>query len=971
MMCRCSLVTLFLLLTVICNAQDSTSRWTWMSGDVTIPEYAIYGQRGIPSKDNTPGPRFESCKWTDKKGRLWVFGGQSMDEFQNRLVLNDLWVYDPATDEWTWISGDSTNLSPAVFGVKGIPDSKNHPASMSSAAYWTDKDGNFWLYQNNLWKYDPVAYQWTWVSGDSSQADIAAVFGTIGVPGNNNTPGTWFCTGNWIDKDGNFWFYDQSPLATKDALWKYDPAVNMWTCVRTDSLTGRPVYGSKGVAASANTPAPRLNNKTFTDGDGNLWLFGGLISQPTRWPSGFYNDLWKYNIQTNQWMWVNGDSVIDVVDRFGPQGIPSDLNKPGGNTAANAWVDKAGNFWFLGGSGNYNTPLSVFWKYDPSSDLWTWISSGSSVYGEQGKSAIKNYPGARYSGLTWTDTAGNFWLFGGNRNSSYTSVGVYSIGDLFNDLWKYDLSTGMWTWMKGGNSGNDPTEYGNKGVPAVRNNPGARSGGTTWVDASDNLWLFGGSRNAGRNDLWKYDPFANTWTWVMGDSVAYPPNGAGIFGTRGMPAATNVPPMRTGSNGWKDRDGNFWMYGGMSPQPFYNSLNDLWKFDPVTGMWTWMDGEKTVDALPVFGIKGIPAAENTPGSLYQAATWIDKSGNLWLFGGSSTSKGFLNDLWKYNISSGKWTWIQGDDTTYAIGKYGKKGVPSSSNRPGARVASVYWTDHSGNFWLFGGQAAVMGTEGLWVAADLNDMWKYDPVTNKWTWINGDSTSIVNGVWTTVVPKFGEKGVESSLNSPGALALNESNGSWTDINGNLWLSQGGTLWRFNPNTNQWAWMDGDSSYMTMASYGTQGIPSASHSPGSRYSSLSWTDSKGNFWLYSGNTIAKSILVDYEDLWRFTPPISLISNDSIPGDTIIGDSTTLPASIKVYPNPFRNILSVSSSQKDSVSIIKAYSISGALLLQINTKSLKTDIDMSSFPAGAYIIVAEDGSHRKVGQKTVIKQ
>jgi hypothetical protein len=942
-----------------------------MSGDVTIPEYAIYGYRGVPSKNNTPGPRFQSCKWTDKKGRLWVFGGLSMDEFQNRLVLNDLWVYDPATDEWTWMSGDSTNLSPAVFGVKGIPDSKNHPASMAGAAYWTDKNGNFWLYQNNLWKYDPVTYQWAWINGDSTGADTEPVYGTIGVPGNNNTPGTYLSNGNWIDRDGNFWLYGASWLIGKYALWKYDPSVNMWTCVRVDSLTGKPVYGSKGIAASANTPAPRLDSKTFTDTDGNLWLFGGYIDQGKRWPSGFYNDLWKYNIQSNEWMWVNGDSVYDAVDRFGPPGVPSDLNRPGGNSGANAWADAAGNFWILGGTGTYNTPLSVFWKYDPSSDLWTyWTVPGHSVYGEQGQPAITNYPGPRYSGLTWTDSAGNFWLFGGDRNSSFISVGNYMIGDLLNDLWRYDMSTGMWTWMKGGNSANNPTQYGKKGVPAIRNNPGPRTGATNWVDASDDLWLFGGAVTGPRNDLWKYDPVVNTWTWVMGDSSAYPSDGTGIFGTRGVPSATNIPPMRTAGMGWKDKDGNFWMYGGTSPQPSYNSLNDLWKFDPISGMWTWMNGEKTVDVHPVFGTKGIPAAANTPGSLYQAATWTDKSGNLWLFGGSETWDGFLNDLWKYNISLGKWTWVQGDDTTFAIGKYGKKGVASPSNKPGARVASVYWTDHSGNFWLFGGQAAVMGTEGLWVASDLNDMWKYDPVTNEWTWISGDSTNIVNGIYTTVVPIFGEKGKENSLNTPGALFLNETNGSWTDRNGNLWLSQGGTLWRFNLKTNQWAWMDGDSSYATMASYGTHGTPSIGHGPGSRFGSMSWTDSKGNFWLYSGRAIAKSILVDYEDLWRFAPPVSLIPVDSIPGDTTVAVNP-LPASIKIYPNPFRNIVSVSSSQKDSIAFIKGYSMSGALLLQVNTKSLKMEIDMSSFPAGAYIIVAEDRNHRKVGQKKIIKQ
>lgn len=62
----------------------------------------------------------------------------------------------------------------------------------------------------------------------------------------------------------------------------------------------------------------------------------------------------------------------------------------------------------------------------------------------------------------------------------------------------------------------------------------------------------------------------------MGDSTAYPSDGTGVFGTRGVAAANNIPPIRAEGVGWKDDDGNFWMYGGITPQPFYNSLNDLW-----------------------------------------------------------------------------------------------------------------------------------------------------------------------------------------------------------------------------------------------------------------------------------------------------------------------------------------------------------------------------------------------------------
>jgi hypothetical protein len=49
--------------------------------------------------------------------------------------------------------------------------------------------------------------------------------------------------------------------------------------------------------------------------------------------------------------------------------------------------------------------------------------------------------------------------------------------------------------------------YGMQGVASPGNVPGAREGASPWIDASGNLWLFGGSGDAGSyNDLWKFTP---------------------------------------------------------------------------------------------------------------------------------------------------------------------------------------------------------------------------------------------------------------------------------------------------------------------------------------------------------------------------------------------------------------------------------------------------------------------------------
>ncbi|HEY6434869.1 MAG TPA: hypothetical protein VIZ17_23095, partial [Acetobacteraceae bacterium] len=65
------------------------------------------------------------------------------------------------------------------------------------------------------------------------------------------------------------------------------------------------------------------------------------------------------------------------------------------------------------------------------SDTWTWAAGSSyvnaaGVYGTEGTPAATNTPGARRQPTAWTDTAGNFWLFGGS--------GAGNVGTL-NDLW--------------------------------------------------------------------------------------------------------------------------------------------------------------------------------------------------------------------------------------------------------------------------------------------------------------------------------------------------------------------------------------------------------------------------------------------------------------------------------------------------------------------------------------------------------
>ncbi|MCX6269987.1 MAG: kelch repeat-containing protein [Bacteroidetes bacterium] len=140
---------------------------------------------------------------------------------------------------------------------------------------------------------------------------------------------------------------------------------------------------------------------------------------------------------------------------------------------------------------------------------WTWMKGDTTFdspghYGIQGVADPANNPPALWGANGWVDQQGNFWLFGGSLG-----WGIY------NDLWRYDISLNIWTWVKGPGVPNQHGVYGILGVPADSNLPKYRAGFTTWVDLQGDLWLFGGEDGGGAlNDLWRYQISTNQWTWM-------------------------------------------------------------------------------------------------------------------------------------------------------------------------------------------------------------------------------------------------------------------------------------------------------------------------------------------------------------------------------------------------------------------------------------------------------------------------
>ena len=432
-------------------------------------------------------------------------------------------------------------------------------------------------------------------------------------------------------------------------------------------------------------------------------------------------------ISAGTWTWVSGGNTARQPGVYGIKGVADPANVPRARDSAVSWIDANGKFWIFGGSWNWVLSYTYYndlWNYSPASGEWTWVSGSDvdgqfGIYGTRSTSDPSNVPGARRSAASWRDLQGNLWLFGG-----YGRDWANYNGEL-NDLWKFDPATLEWTWMSGSENVNQPPVYGTKGVTDPSNVPGARAKSASWVNLSGRFWLFGGIEKAvyTSNDLWMYDLATLEWTWVAGGNTGFQ---KGVYGTKGQADPLNTPGSRVDAVTWVDAGGKLWLFGGEGIDGFDNPglLNDLWRFDPATGLWTWVSGGNAINHKGTYGTRGLAGSANIPGGRQSGATWIDSTGKLWLFGGfgydSVNSTGWLNDLWKFDPAALQWTWVSGSIIYGQNGNYGTLGTPASTNIPGTRAWAVSQIDSSGRLWLFGG----LSYDSVGSGDCINDLWRY-------------------------------------------------------------------------------------------------------------------------------------------------------------------------------------------------------------------------------------------------------
>ncbi len=939
----------------------STSLWAWMGGSNTYNgvsvtfstvngQVGVYGTQGTSAAGNTPGSRSSASVWNDEAGHLWLFGGSGFDSIGNTGYLNDLWELNLATGQWTWITGSKTLLCgepctvAGVYGTLGVAAAANTPGGRYGAVTWTDSSGNLWLsagygsahatdvsFLDDLWEFNLATREWTWVDGAgvpvATPPSSAGIFGTQGVFSTLYLPSPRYAAASWIDETGNPWVFggDEIRFQALNDLWQYDLPTSQWAWMGGSSalycdyqsiyvhFCAPGIYGTEGTASAKNVPGGRTGAASWTDTNGNLWLFGGVgfDSDPgnnvNEWV--FLNDLWVYqppkrpalptfNPPPGTYSSPQTVTISDVTPGatmfYTTDGSTPTASSPVYSGVVS--VSHTGTIQAMATAPGYNSGAVSSASYVITWPTITTLTASANpfVYGQAGTTLVVNVTssggippdGAFVQVIQGTKVLASGGLVNGTAiipmdwfpgSYSITAKYVGSTNFLPSTSPPIVFTSDAATTTTALTSSANPQPFGQSVTFTATVTPQFSGGfappgtvtfynGTTPLAAvsqqsgpftlttaagllqgtnpitavysANNLYLQSTS-NAIQQVTTPEVTAGFQWTWMGGSNAYSYAAEPGVYDTLGVPNILNIPAGgRSNAATRTDLNGNLWLFGGGIS---YYEKNDFWEFTPSTNMWTWMGGTPEITCQPVpgkpdtctygapgvYGSIGNPAPGLYPGNRQGAVSWTDASGNFWLFGGegygkalTSAGDGLLNDLWQYNPSTGFWMWMSGGEWPGQIGVYGAQGKPATGNVPGGRTNASGWIDSQGHFWLFGGRGRDVIGQGGVLGLFLNDLWEFDPSTSEWTWISGLSA-------LKCAP---------DPNAPGVCG-----------------------------------------YYAPATYGTRGKFAASNTPGDRNWSTSWTDANGHFWLFGGvgYQVAPAGTSDnccyLNELWEFDPAI----------------------------------------------------------------------------------------------------
>lgn len=569
--------------------------------------------------------------------------------------------------------------------------------------------------------------------------------------------------------NGNIYLFgglDSDGLLRND-LWMFNTTTKRFSLIKGDNNSGVGVVG-------VDYPVARESVCLFGMGTNEIYLIGGRIEPAVT----FANDVWSYNIASNQW-------ILRKDLNNGGVGTAS-VNFPAGVTNKSCASNSSSIFTYGGYFGSSTDRFSsssyganYVFKFDIVTNSWNLEKASDN--GGVGTIGI-DFPS--YSSdhqLVINDNL--LYIYQSNSNS---------------EVWTFDLNLKTFTKVIAANNNG----VGTQGVEYPKR--GQNIGGSAFWNNSIFIWN-GGLTNSIEDTLWKFTPALQKFQFISSNDSSSLPLSSGdrivsikgddvYFSAQDSSEQGRLMKYNLTTNQYQivHRGGstfepgaptinypNFYgsahcMVGnkvyyfggyltGSMPYPHYNQV---WEYDIISNSYRLLF-ENNNGGVGTAGVD-FPRGRAT---LQIACT----NTTMYVVAGQSYAS-YNNDAWSFDLNSHVWTRLKGANND-GVGSVGVH-YPNTLRRTNL----IYF---EGNLYLFGGQKGG--------STYSNELWKFDLSNNSWVRLMAENNG-GSGVSNVDYPVSAYNG-NSLIGIAGNLYVTSPNQS-----GN---SQKFKLWKFDLSTNVWS------------------------------------------------------------------------------------------------------------------------------------------------------------------------
>ncbi len=213
-----------------------------------------------------------------RRGRLWLFGGNTSADGSNTVLDDELWYFDLETLSWSPTLGGGGSPPPARYAHNLLYDSRRDALVVFGGSQGITADGGFG--SNGLWAAKVADGQWRQLGSDGG-----------------SQPDTRFWSGLVYDSEDDsyllFGGHDDTALGNRNDTWRFHPESNAWEQLATgDSFNkeARDFCDFPPDFATIDFDMPERRNAhafVWSEGCGHALLFGGKTD------CGSTDDVWR------------------------------------------------------------------------------------------------------------------------------------------------------------------------------------------------------------------------------------------------------------------------------------------------------------------------------------------------------------------------------------------------------------------------------------------------------------------------------------------------------------------------------------------------------------------------------------------------------------------------------------------------------------------------------------------------------